>query len=88
MEVVSRDSLRGLEGQIYMMTRGYSRGFTQRPKGPDMYDNWMVFQGIHSGPRGSDIYDDWMVFQGIHLGPRGPNHSRISWVPITMKENA
>ena len=68
MEVVSRDSLRGLEGQICMMTGGYSRGFTQRPKGLDMYD-------------------DWMVFQGIHLGPKEPYHSRISWVPITTKEN-
>ena len=52
-----------------------------------MYDDWMLFQGIHSGPRGPDMYDDWMVFQGIHLRPRGPDHSRILWVPITMKEN-
>ena len=69
MEIVSRDSLRGLEGQICMMTGCYSRGFTQRPGG-------------------SDMYDDWMVFQGIHSGPRGPDHSRISWVPISTKENA
>ena len=87
MEVVSRDSLRGLEGQICMMTGCYSRGFTKRPGGPDMYDDWMVFQGIHLGPKGLDMYDDWMVFQGIHLGPRGPDHSRISWVPITTKAN-
>ena len=51
-----------------MMTECYSRGFTQRPGGPDMYD-------------------DWMVFQGTHLGPRGSDHSKISWVPITTKEN-
>ena len=68
MEFVSKDSLRSLEGQICMMTGCYSRGFTKRPGGPDMYDDWMVFQGIHSGPR-------------------GPDHSRISWVPITTKEN-
>ena len=52
-----------------MMSGNCFKGFTQRPEGPDMYDDWMVFQGIHSGPR-------------------GPDHSRISWVPITMKENA
>ena len=50
------------------MIGGYFKGFTQKPKGPDMYDDWMVFQGIHSGPKGSD-------------------HSRISLVPITTKEN-
>ena len=30
------------------------KGFTQRPRGLDMYDDWMLVQGIHSGPRGLD----------------------------------
>ena len=47
----------------------------------------ICFKGFTQRPGGSDMYDDWMLFQGIHSGPRGPNHSRISCMPITTKEN-
>ena len=31
-----------------VMCGGCFKGFTQRPGGPDMYDDWRLFQGIHS----------------------------------------
>ena len=31
-----------------VMSGNCFKGFTQRPGGPDMYDDWMLFQGIHS----------------------------------------
>ena len=31
-----------------MMCRGFFKGFTQRPGGPAMYDDWRLFQGFHS----------------------------------------
>ena len=34
------------------------KGFTQRLGGLDMYHDWMLIQGIHSGPRGPNMSDD------------------------------
>ena len=38
------------------------KGFTKRPRGLDMYDDWMLFQGFTQRLGGPDMYDDWMLF--------------------------
>ena len=35
----------------------------------------------------SNYCGEWKLFQEIHSWPRVTDHSRISWEPITMREN-